>query len=467
MPSRDEYVAEQQRYAEAYERIRAELVQLPGVVDVGVGLKEVDGELTPQMAFRVYVEEKLPEDQLPPEALVPDEVGGFRTDVIRRYDRIPITGFNDEDDWRNYDRKVGGTRIGNDKDGGGTGTLGCFARRDSDGAIVMLSNHHVLFSGGAAVGAKVGQPDHDESCCCTCNEIGEVVAGDEALDCAIAKLNNGVPFVTKIRKIRRADGTVELTGNIAGTGVAIASDEVWKVGARTGLTRGIVEQTIPELVIRTIAPFQRMAYYGDSGSVVVDIAGDVVGLLYAIDQDAPVTKGIAKNIGEVVSQLGITILTTDPTQPFDVLEDGDETEAGIRALRGSDFEEVGVRLRASEAGRHALRLFERHRGEVLHLVNTCRPVTIAWHRGEGPTYQAALARCAKEPAYRSPESVEGVHREDAARRLLDALEAQASPGMADALRGHRELLFAALGRAETVAELFAELELGHLTGEPA
>ena len=467
MPSRDEYEAEQRRYGEAYERVRDELMELPGVVDVGVGLKEVAGDLTPLLAFRVYVEEKLPEDELAREAVVPDEVDGFRTDVIRRYDRVPLTGFGDEDDWRNYDRKVGGIRIGNDKDGGGTGTLGCFARRNSDNAIVMLSNHHVLFSGGAAVGAKVGQPDHDTSCCCTCNEIGEVVAGDATLDCAIAKLDNGVPFVTKIRKIRRADGTVELTGNIEGTGVAIATDEVWKVGARTGLTRGIVEQTIPELVIRATAPFQRFAYFGDSGSVVVDLAGDVVALLYAIDQDAPVTKGIAKNIGEVVSNLGITILTTDPTQPFDVLEDGDEAEAGIRALRGSDFEEVGVRLRASEPGRHALRLFERHRREVLHLVNTCRPVTIAWHRGEGPTYLAALARSAKEPAYRVPEAIDGVRRDDAARRLLDSLEEHASPTLAEALRAHRELLFAALGRAETVDELFAELELGHLTGEPA
>src|SRR5437762_537266 len=105
---------------------------------------------------------------------------------MKKHGALNLTGFNDENDERNYPRKVGGIRIGNDTSGG-LGTLGCFARRNSDSSVVMLSNHHVLFNSGAAIGAKVGQPDYEKSCCCTCNEIGEVVDGELGnLDCAIA-----------------------------------------------------------------------------------------------------------------------------------------------------------------------------------------------------------------------------------------------------------------------------------------
>ncbi|HUH06225.1 MAG TPA: hypothetical protein VML96_00325, partial [Egibacteraceae bacterium] len=271
---------------EVFDEVDRELRQIPGVVEVGIGLKRRGGELTDVVAFRVYVEEKLPISELPPEQVIPAEIRGFPTDVIKRYDRLPATGFDDEDDWKNYPTKVGGIRIGS-RDSGGTGTLGCFARRNSDSKTVFLSNHHVLMAGSAVVGSEVGQPKYTRSCCCTCNSIGVVAGGDETLDCAIATLNDGVAFIPKIRKIRRADDTVEQSGIISGTGAAVLAAEVWKVGARTGLTRGIVEQTAPDVVIDPLAAFPRMAYFGDAGSVAIDLFGEVIGLVKEIDQDAP------------------------------------------------------------------------------------------------------------------------------------------------------------------------------------
>jgi hypothetical protein len=155
------------------------------------------------MAFQAFVTEKVPENQLRPEQVIPKMIEGFRIDVQRRHDQMKVIGFDDEDDWKNYSTKVGGIRIGS-QNSGGTGTLGCLCRKTSDNSVLMLNNHHVLFSGEAKVGSKVGQPEHSKSLCCVCNEIGEVVDGEAgALDCAIAKLNTDVPFFSKVRQIKK------------------------------------------------------------------------------------------------------------------------------------------------------------------------------------------------------------------------------------------------------------------------
>lgn len=458
MKSREDWIEEQEKYLAAYDEVRRELLQIPGVVEVGVGIKETDGGLTEEVAFRVYVNEKLPESSLPSEQVIPKTIHGFRTDVIKKRHQIKIIGFNDEDDWKNYSTKVGGIRIGNNVDGGGTGTLGCFCRLTSDGSVVFLSNHHVLFSGeGAAVGAKVGQPDYEKSCCCTCNEIGQVLDGEAgALDCAIGKLKTEVPFFSKIRKIKKADGTTELNGFISGSTAATLNEEVWKIGARTGLTRGTITELVPNLEITPTAEFPRVANRGDSGSVVVRLGGEVVGLLKSIDS-ATETLGFATPIAAVLSRLGITIIPTDETQEFDVAAfDEDEPELASRLLRDSAFADVAERLQESEGGQLLLQLFAKHRRECLNLVNTHRPVMVIWHRSQGPTFLAALARSAKEPAYRIPDQIEGVTRQQAATRLCAVFETHGSEALRADLLTYSDLLIEAFKNFDTIEEMIGE-----------
>src|SRR5215471_7541309 len=190
----------QEQFLAVYDEVKAELMRIPGVVEVGVGLREKQGTLTAEPVFRVYVEQKKPEGEIPSDQIIPKEIRGFPTDVITERKRIPIIGFNDENDTKNYKTKPGGCSIGPDEAGAGTGTLGCFATLTTDSSTVILSCHHVLmqdeFFHGASPGSDndkgVGQPDYSGSCCCVCNEIAKTVTGDKNLDCGIARLKSDV-----------------------------------------------------------------------------------------------------------------------------------------------------------------------------------------------------------------------------------------------------------------------------------
>jgi hypothetical protein len=449
MKTREEWAADQAAHTEAFDRIKQQLLKIPGVVDVAVGIKETAGSLTETVCFRVFVREKLPEDALPPEHVIPKKINGFVTEVIKVREWIDIIGFSDENDDKCYPIKVGGIRIGNDKELM-TGTLGCFCRLSTDNSAVLLSCHHVLFDSGAAAGAKVGQPRHTTSCCCACNVIGTIVDGDPVLDCAIARLDTDIKFFSKIKEIKRGDGSVESSGTLSGDENAVLNDEVWKVGARTGLTRGTLAQVSPNLEIHPKAPFTKIADHGDSGSVVVRFATDnVVGLLKQIDREGG-PLGLATPIAPVLTRLKITIISTDPTQPNNVAESPeDRLERLSRVADASAFASMAERLRRSPDGLTWLELIETHREECRDLINRCRPVTVALHRGKGPAYLAAVARSAKDPNYRIPREIDGVSREQCARLLLEALHRHGSPALAGVLRAHGDGLREAFVHGDT------------------
>jgi hypothetical protein len=465
MKSREEWIQEQEAYLKEYDKIKQELLQIPGVVDVGVGIKETDGGLTKEVAYRVYVEEKLPESNLSSEHIIPKTIHGFRTDVIKQRDERHLIGFNDENDEKNYKTKVGGICIGS-KNGGG-GTLGCFCRRNSDNQVVFLSNHHVLLAGQAVVGSPVGQPDYKEKCCCVCNKIGVIAAGTPPpTDCAIATLDSDIPFFPKIRKIKNADGTTELSGVIAGPGVAVMNDEVWKVGQRTGLTRGTISQITPKIEIHPLAPFTKIGDHGDSGSVVVRLGGDVVGLLRSRD-NATGNLGFATPIQDVLTAMNITIIPTDETQNFGDLAAFEEEAVDLVAQIPADspFAALAQRIQSMEGGQQLLQIVATHRSECLDLVNHRRAVTVAWQRNQGPTFLAALGRSAKEPSYRIPHEIQGVTREQALNGILQALAAHGSEALRADIAAYSDLLIGIVTNNDTVDELLEALQ--EIVLEPA
>jgi hypothetical protein len=457
---RQALVEEQERLLEVYDEVRQELLAIPGVVDVGVGIKEVDGGLTQQIAFRVYVEAKQPESALEADEIVPKSIRGFPTDVLEKVVPVPDLGFDDGDDWKNYSNKVGGSRIGNNVDGGGTGTLGCFARL-ADSTVVFFSNEHVMLSGHskkgvqmaapavAALNIKLGQPDHDESCCCTCNEIAEVIDADANLDVAIAKLKSGVAFYPKIRKIKKSDGTLELNGFIAGQGNALSGEEVWKVGAVSGLTRGNVAQVTPDVLVDPTAEFTTWRMSGDSGSAIVSlVSGNVVGIHRAHPANSQ-TRGIGTRMQAIITRFNTTVIATDETLEYEDAELSLEDLVPV----GSPFAATADRLAGSPAGAFATQIFNSHRRECLGLVNRKRPVTVAWHRSKGPSYLAALARSAKEPAYRIPYELQGITREQAAASMLAALRAHGSEALRGDLDRYAEALTDIFVGNDTVEEM--------------
>jgi antibiotic biosynthesis monooxygenase (ABM) superfamily enzyme len=48
---------EQERFLAVYDEVKAELMRIPGVVEVSVGLRERGGALTAEPTFRVHVEQ--------------------------------------------------------------------------------------------------------------------------------------------------------------------------------------------------------------------------------------------------------------------------------------------------------------------------------------------------------------------------------------------------------------------------
>ena len=64
------------------ERIEFEIKKYPHVVSVGIGLKEINDEITPILCYRVYVDEKKDRISLKDHECVTQVIDGFQTDVI-------------------------------------------------------------------------------------------------------------------------------------------------------------------------------------------------------------------------------------------------------------------------------------------------------------------------------------------------------------------------------------------------
>ena len=118
-----------------------ELLKINGVLAVGVGLKEVKGEVQRQPCFKVTVRKKTDKSRLKPTDLIPETLFGFKTDVNEIATGISFI------DKSTYRPLLGGCRLENSENSV-TGTLGCLAKKN-DEKIVVLSNWHVM----------VGNPD--------------------------------------------------------------------------------------------------------------------------------------------------------------------------------------------------------------------------------------------------------------------------------------------------------------------
>jgi hypothetical protein len=168
----------------------------------------------------------------------------------------------------------------------------------------------VLLAGQASIGAAVGQPRYVVSCCCcTYNVIGTVFKAlkNEQVDCAVVKLDDDIA-----NEIESADGLneVEGIGTLTGAAQAVCFETVTKRGRTTELTTGTVVDVLFEgsqiLIRPTAAAPAAFADLGDSGSVIVNSANRVIGLLWATDV-ATRTQGVANHIGVVMRELQIMI----------------------------------------------------------------------------------------------------------------------------------------------------------------
>jgi hypothetical protein len=301
--------------AERVARVKREaterLLAIPGVNLVAIGGKETGGRPTGELVIQVWVDQKLPLAEIPPEHRIPAEIDGVRTDVYvgGRKKLLAAPGAfvrSDDTDGTRYRPPIpGGARI-RAETASGEGTMGCVVHDPANVEVAYgLTNYHVIQPPGdpapTAGTTKVGQPSNSSSSTACCDDIvGTYVGGervDPVRDEALFALSPGVKFVFDIVGIGFINGQHDITPQEATAHLAVR-----KRGARTLLTGGVVlslDATGPEadndLIIRpnsatgeTSGDIVFFAAEGDSGSALVDDAAvdscKVAGLVYARDK---------------------------------------------------------------------------------------------------------------------------------------------------------------------------------------
>lgn len=299
----DEAITALQALREAIEPV------IPQQLLFGVGIKQVGGEFLDELALVVLLEDKLPAEQVPPDQLIPPDFAGFRTDV----QQFRPTEIIDSDV---HQPLLGGIQISRpaEVDAQGNlvqhpGTLGAIVRSRFTRERMLLTAQHVLPTPGASV--------HQPGDLVTGHRVvGRTGAGVNNslswLDCAVAALATGqgtMPFVAGI-------------GQVRGTAAVRLWEPVKKRGYRTELTTGRVfylaidttTRAVQGMRIDTVPAGGVFRWLGDSGSAVLNARDEVVGLLFAMNDNetdfagTPLrATGVASTIGPVQDALGIDV----------------------------------------------------------------------------------------------------------------------------------------------------------------
>lgn len=203
----------------------------------------------------------------------------------------------------------------------GAGTIGCPVRDVATGAVMLLSNNHVIaLENDAVPGDPVIDPGRDDGGTSPANTVGtfsrcvniDFSGAANVVDCAVADLAPGIEF-------SRPAGAGFVYDPALPPGILSKTSVVKKIGRSTGLTTGTV--TAIEMEQFSVdyqngpATFQsqfevtgvsgQFAAHGDSGSLVVSASGAAVGLLFAVSE-----TGVAyvNPIQNVLDLLGIQLI---------------------------------------------------------------------------------------------------------------------------------------------------------------
>ena len=318
------------------------LMAMPNVIGVGTGYKVSDGRRTEELCLVTLVRQKVPLSALEADAMVPREIEGVRTDVVEIGDVRALQTHTSR--WRPAPAGVslGHYRIT-------AGTFGCVVRDRTSGALLMLSNNHVLAnSNDAAVGDAILQPGPADGGRLGADTIAllerfcpiefntqpgscNVAGAYTSLGNTIARLLGSQHRVVSIKANPQAANLVDAAvarpnasadildeilevGRVAGTLPAELGMAVRKSGRTTGFTSG--EITVMEATVTVSygtgkdAMFENqlimgpMSQGGDSGSLIV-AAGSLkaVGLLFAGSEQST----IANPIQAVLDCLDVTL----------------------------------------------------------------------------------------------------------------------------------------------------------------
>lgn len=324
------------------QRVEDELLARPGVVGVDINEKVTDGKPTGELSIVVYVEAKKPRKALGDDA-IPAVIDGIPTDVQEEHIELQaaflaVTDLGPQVDATKYATLHGGVSMGPcrsvhlvppDVPAPGdyifVGTLGAIVKDRSTHAVMALTNFHVAcVDNGWAPGNTMCQPGRNDGGNCPTDLFGSLTRAtlSEHVDGAVVSINEG----------KGTDCSIEEIGAVKGQAAASIGLAVRKRGRTTGLTYGSVTSVDASVSIPygdglgthtlknqiRIAPdttkSAMFSDHGDSGSVVVDGANKVVGLLFGGSSVATYANPIQFVLDELSVDLCVksTIILTKP-----------------------------------------------------------------------------------------------------------------------------------------------------------
>jgi hypothetical protein len=498
------------------EEARRVLKRISGVHSVGWGYKEIAGSLTQRLAFRVYVRQKKPLAALSKSDLIPAELFGIPTDVLlviggEKFTCIdtdahrPLVGGITISPMKLWIANGGSGEV----DFGTLGFFGTINNATSHDRYVLLTCNHVLNFQGTVVGDKVYQPQFVTRSGVTGVDpndpgaIGEIHhmgrngngpftysaadgggGGSYFVDCASAKINTCYSSWCKTNCSTRLENTIlglAINSSNAIEGIQRVRKQdlpqggaypVTKVGRATGRTVGNVADVDVQgedntthakedniIVIHNTGPNCEggaiFADHGDSGAVVVNSDRKIIGLLYG--GDMAIGTGKACHIHPVLDLLGITMVSTQNPIAYDGRTTALESQiffesAGPDLARATALRDEILR---SHRGREFRTVVEKHREEVVYLVNHVRPVTVAWHRVHGPDFLAHILHASRYATYSVPREFQGVARDVALARLAEVLKQHGSPALRSGIEAYGDEIAILLAEADDI-EMLAE-----------
>ncbi len=304
------------------EKKQDDLLSRANVVAVGIGFKSKGGQESDQLCLTTFVEQKLPGEALSKDDKIPGSIDGIKTDVIetgviQAGQQVETEQSVDIELLRNRVRPAqGGYSVGHYRITAGTFGTAVYDASAFPGIprrYYILSNNHVLAnSNDARIGDPILQPgpyDGGQVKTDTIARLSRFVSinfrgGNNYVDAAIAEGN-----------FHELDREIYWIGHPRGIGTSSlrVGTYVQKTGRTTNYTTGRVTAMNATVNVNygggRVARFVRqimtsnMSAGGDSGSLLLDLEGRAVGLLFAGSS----TVTIHNDIRYVQSLLGIRI----------------------------------------------------------------------------------------------------------------------------------------------------------------
>jgi len=330
---------------------------------------------------------------------------------------------------------------------------------------------------------RVGQPDNNfsSSRCCS-HRFGRILDAKVSSDVAIIELDGGQKWVPEIEGFGLVSGTLLLNSNSlhilvqkrgrtmpqATTGFI----DLLQLSGNDRADDGSFERHYVNAILVSSHENTPFALPGDSGAAVINILGEVVGVLFGGTDTVGWVTPIEQIITDDFPDLQLNVapapeagkdpgdIRTVPAHAMVAIEPA-ASFAKYQSYTHSRLAEVEQELSASEKGSAYVEVVKRHFSESQKLVNTNRRVATVWHRNGGPRILQALVNLLQRRDEPLPTQIEGRPLVDCVRKIREILARYASPALAADLGRYAVELegFAGLSYTQMLAKL--QSESGH------